>query len=115
VLPATEVVGGAVISNGVAYPTRHALAVPAGSARTATQDLGSGNPALDNQRREALEPHKANIRAFIGAGKWEYQVANHMKTLGLQALMVRGLNYRRALKLMGFQIALNGFVTVPPG
>ena len=110
-----EVVGGTVISNGIAYPTRHVMAVPAASTRTAAQDLRTGNPVLDNQRREALEPHRASITAFIGAGKWEYQVAAHMKTLGLQALMVRGLNYRRALKLMGFQIALNGLVTVPPG
>ena len=91
------------------------MAVPAGSSRTATEDLRSGNPALDNQRREALEPHKANIAAFIGAGKWEYLAAHHMKTLGLQTLMVRGFNYRRAIKLMGFQVALNGLVTVPPG
>jgi len=110
-----EVVGGTVISNGIAYPTRHALAVPAASTRTAAQDLRTGNPVLDNQRREALEPHKANIAAFIGAGKWEYLVANHMKTLGLQALMVRGFNYRKAIKLMGFRVAPNGLVTVPPG
>jgi hypothetical protein len=69
---------------------------------------------LDNQRREALEPHKANIAAFIGAGKWEFLVANHMKTLELQALKVREFNYRKAIKLMGFQVAQNGFVTVPP-
>jgi phospho-N-acetylmuramoyl-pentapeptide-transferase len=43
------------------------LAVPAGSASTATEDIRSGNPALDNQRRGALEPHGANIAAFIGA------------------------------------------------
>ena len=115
VLQVNEVVGGTVISNGRAYPTRHVLAVPAGSSRTATEDLRRGNPALDNQRREALEPHKANIAAFIGAGKWEYLVANHMKTLGLQALMVRGFNYRKAKKLIGFQVALNGLVTAPPG
>ena len=71
-----EVVGGTIISNGRSYPTRHALAVPAASTATVSEDMRSGNPALDNQRKEALEPHRASIAAFIGDnGKWEFEVA----------------------------------------
>ena len=109
-----EVVGGTIISNGHSYPTRHALAVPAASTATAAEDMRSGNPGLDNQRKEALEPHKASIAAFVGDGKWEFEVAAHMKTLGLAPMMTKGFSFRKALLLLGFRVAADGKVTQAP-
>ena len=115
VRPVREVVGGTIISNGQAFSTRHALAVPVGSTATVAEDLRSGNPDLDNQRKEALEQYKASIAAFIGDnGKWEFEVAAHMKTLGMAAMMTRGLNYRKALLLLGFHVASSTLVTKTP-
>ena len=115
VRPVREVVGGTIISNGQAFSTRHALAVPVGSTATVAEDLRSGNPDLDNQRKEALEPHKASIAAFIGDnGKWEFEVAEHMKSLGLAPMMTKGFNYRRAILLLGFRVAANNKVTKAP-
>ena len=37
-----------------------------------------------------------------------------MKTLGLAALMTRGLNYRKALLLLGFHVASSTLVTKTP-
>ena len=77
--------------------------------------MRSGNPALDNQRKEALEPHRASVAAFIDDnGKWEFEVAEHMKSLGLAAMMTRGLNYRKALLLLGFHVASSTLVTKAP-
>ena len=115
VRPVREVVGGTIISGGQAFSTRHALAVPVGSTATVAEDLRSGNPDLDNQRKEALEQYKASIAAFIGDnGKWEFEVSAHMKTLGMAAMMTRGLNYRKALLLLGFHVANNTLVTKTP-
>ena len=110
-----EVVGGTIISNGRSYPTRHALAVPAASTATVSEDMRSGNPSLDNQRREALEPHRASIAAFIGDnGKWEFEVAAHIKSLGLAPMRTKDFSYRKAILLLGFKVASNSKVTKAP-
>ena len=114
VRPSQAVVGGTVFSGGTAYPTRHVHAVPAATAAVNSEGLRSGNQQLDNQRHSRLDPFKARIVAFVGDGKWEFEVASHMKTLGMAALMTNGLNYRKALLLLGFHVAANnGWVTKP--
>ena len=49
----------------------------------------------------------------MGIGKWEFEVAAHMKTLGMADLMKNGLNYRKALLLLGFADDAKGKVTMP--
>ena len=55
---------------------------------------------------------KRSLRA-VGAGKWEFEVAAHMKTLGMADLMKNGLNYRKAILLLDVVVDAKGKVTMP--
>ena len=47
--------------------------------------------------------------AFVGEGKWEFQVAAYMKTLGIGAPLILGVfNYRAALRMLGFHVSSDG-------
>ena len=61
----------------------------------------------------SLDPFKAQLLQYVGIGKWEFEVAAHMKTLGMADLMKNGLNYRKALLLLGFAVDGRGKVTMP--
>ena len=111
--------GGLVVdTEGNAYKSRHALAVPAASAPAAhTEGMRGGNALLEQRQREALEPYRAGIAAFVGAGpKWIHEVAAHMKAAGVQPLIKNGLTYKKALVFLGYHVDARGSVTpnAPP-
>ena len=100
-------------TQGNVHASRHALAVPQGSGHIDTGGLGGGSAPIDAKRNSTLERFKASIAQYVGAGKWEFEVAAHMKTLGMATLMTSGLNYRKALVLLGFAVNDKGRVTTP--
>ena len=101
-----------VDSHGDVFVGRHVLPVAAGSGHINTEGLRGGSSPVDEKRKAALEPFKGQIAAYIGAeGKWLHEVAQKMKDLNMADLISRGLNYRTALLLLGFQVAQNGRVT----
>jgi hypothetical protein len=105
-----KVIGGTVYSEtGDAFPTRHVLPVPAGTEPVSTHGMHGGSAQTDRLRLQTLEPHKDHISNFLGdEGKPEFEVANYMKEMGMDKLMVQGLNYRKALRLLGFTVHGNG-------
>ena len=90
------------------------LAVPAATEVVNTGAISGGNEQIDKLRLASLQPYKASIVAFIGAGpKWIHEISQHMKEIGAQPLMKNGLNYKKALTLLGFLVDDRGQVTVP--
>ena len=87
---------------GRGYPTRHVLPVERSSEAVNTTNLQGGSARIDRVRLEKLEPHRAAITAFVGAGKTENEVVRYMKTLGMDQLTNAGFNFRNMLKLLGF-------------
>jgi hypothetical protein len=92
-----------VDTEGDEFIGRHVLPVPVGSTDFAsTRTIVA--PA-DEKKKAALEPFKAQVANFLGnQGKFEFEVANYMKEIGMARLMVHGLSYRRAMQLMGFTV-----------
>ena len=103
-----KVIGGMVYSEtGQGYPTRHALAVPSGTDAVNTEGMRGGSDQTDRLRLQILAPYKQRIADFLGdLGKFEFEVANYMKEIGMEPLMTQGLSYRKALRLLAF--AVNG-------
>ena len=100
--------------HGNSFKSRHTLAVPSGSANAShTENMRGGNALIERKQREALNPFKSRLEAFVGDGKWEFEVAAHMKTLDMAPLMKNGLNYRKSLLLLGFDVSDKGRVTKP--
>ena len=67
--------------------------------------MGGGSDQTDRLRLQILEPYKARIANFLGdLGKFEFEVANYMKEIGMAQLMTSGLSYRKALTLLGFTV-----------
>ena len=86
------------------FVSRHVLPVPAGSSDTKMGGPKAVAPA-DEKKKTALEPFKQRIADFLGdLGKFEFEVANYMKEIGMGPLMVHGLSYRRAMQLLGFTV-----------
>jgi hypothetical protein len=46
----------------------------------------------------------------VDAGKWLHEVATHMKGLGIR---LRGINFKKALQMLGYKVEDNGRVTLP--
>jgi Integrase core domain len=111
----SAVIGGDVVTtSGRSFPTRHVLAVPAATEAVNTGAISGGNEQIDKLRLASLQPYKASIVAFIGVGpKWIHEVSQHMKEIGAQPLMKNGLNYKKALTLLGFSVDDRGQVTIP--
>jgi hypothetical protein len=101
-------------THGNVFTSRHTLAVPQGSGPINTGGLSGGSAPIDAKRVASLDPFKAQILQYVGAGKWEFEVAAHMKTIGMADLMKNGLNYRKALLLLGFAVDGRGKVTPIP-
>jgi len=97
-------------AQGNTYKSRHTLAVPSGSApATHTEQMRGGNAIVERKQTSTLDPFKERIATFLGdLGKFEHEVATYMKELGMEALMTHGLNYRKALRLLGFTVHGNG-------
>ena len=94
---------------GEGFPTRHVLAVPGHTEAVSTAGMHGGSDQTDRLRLQTLEPYKDRISNFLGdEGKPEFEVANYMKEIGMDKLMVSGLNYRKALRLLGFTVHGNG-------
>ena len=84
---------------------RHVLAVPIGSSDINTGGTNKVVAPADEKKKLALEPFKERLSNFIGnLGKFEFEVANYMKEIGMERLMVHGLSYRRAMQLLGFTV-----------
>ena len=94
---------------GEGFPTRHVRAVPGDTEAVSTTGMQGGSDQTDRLRLQTLEPYKTRISNFLGdEGKAEFEVANYMKEIGMDKLMVSGLNYRKALRLLGFTVHGNG-------
>ena len=109
--------GGIVLdAKGNVYKSKHTLAVPSGSENIPdiTKGMRGGNALIERKNLEVLEPFKDQIKEYVSTdGKWEFQVAAHMKSLGMTPLLKNGLNYRKALLLLGFKVDEQGRVTHP--
>jgi len=87
------------------FVSRHVLPVPAGSTDINTGGTNKVVAPADEKKKTALEPFKERISNFLGnLGKFEFEVANYMKEIGMAPLMVHGLSYRRAMQLLGFTV-----------
>jgi len=102
----SKVIGGKVYSEtGQGYPTRHVLAVPSTTEAVNTEGMHGGSEQTDRLRLQTIEPYKQRISDFLGnLGKFEFEVANYMKEIGMEPLMTHGLTYRKALRLLGFTV-----------
>ena len=102
----SKVIGGKVYSEtGQGYPTRHVLAVPSTTEAVNTEGMHGGSEQTDRLRLQTIEPYKQRISDFLGnLGKFEFEVANYMKEIGMEPLMTQGLTYRKALRLLGFTV-----------
>ena len=101
-----KVIGGTVYSEtGQAYPTRHVLAIPSATEGVATEGMQGGSDQTDRLRLQTIAPYKQRISDFLGdLGKFEFEVANYMKEIGMAKLMTNGLSYRKAMTLLGFTV-----------
>jgi hypothetical protein len=105
-----QVVDGA----GRVWSTRHVLAVPSGSApATHTEGMHGGNALIERKNRDALAPYRDRVRAHVGEGKWIHEMAEYMKSLGMQPLMKGALNYKKAVLSFGLRVDDRGRVTDP--
>ena len=101
-----EVKGPWVIDeDGHQFPTRHVQAVPTHSGAINTEGMNGGSDQTDRLRLQTLAPYKQRISDYLGSlGKFEFEVANYMKEIGMEPLMIQGLSYRNALRLLGFTV-----------
>jgi hypothetical protein len=94
-----------VDEEGNVFPTRHVLAVPVHSGPINTEGMRGGSEQTDRLRSQILEPYKQRISDFVGdLGKFEFEVANYMKEIGMEPLMTQGLSYRKAPRVLGFTV-----------
>ena len=101
-------------TKGEVYRSKLTQAVPSSSDAVRTQGLRGGSVLLQRKDSAALEPFKQRILDYVTPeGKWEFEVAGHMKSLGMESVMKRGLNFRKALLLLGFNVDSRGRVTPP--
>ena len=101
-------------TKGNVYKSKFTQAVPSSSDTVKTQGLRGGSVLLQRKDNAALEPYKQRILEFVGPeGKWEFEVAAHMKSLGMESVLKRGLNFRKALLLLGFKVDSRGRVAPP--
>jgi hypothetical protein len=101
-------------TKGEVYRSKLTQAVPSSSEAVRTQGLRGGSVLLQRKDSAALEPFKQRILDFVTPeGKWEFEVAGHMKSLGMESVMKRGLNFRKALLLLGFKVDSRGRVAPP--
>ena len=97
-----------VDEQGRKFPTKRVLGVPAGSANVAAgaaQGMRGGSVLIDNLRKASVAPFAHRLEEFLGLDTFTLpRVVAKMKQLGMAQLMVRGLNYKLALELLGFKV-----------
>ena len=107
----SKVAGTTVFSSGKAYSTRHVLPVSAGSGAVSIEGLTGGSEQVNKARLESVRPFKDRLVEYLGSWKWLHEMADRMKELGMAELMKNGLNYKKALELLGFEVDARGKVT----
>jgi hypothetical protein len=107
----SKVAGTTVFSSGKAYSTRHVLPVSADSGAVSTEGLTGGSEQVNKARLESVRPFKDRLVEYLGSWKWLHEMADQMKELGMAELMKNGLNYKKALELLGFEVDARGKVT----
>jgi hypothetical protein len=107
----SKVAGTTVFSDGKAYPTRHVLPVAAGSGNVSIEGLTGGSEQVNKARRDSVKPFKEQLVAYLGEGKWLHEMAAEMIRLQVPGLRKNGFSPKKALLLLGFQVAANGNVT----
>jgi hypothetical protein len=95
---------------GAEFNTRDVLGVPSGSAAaTHTTGMHGGSVLINRLNLETLAPFKDRILAFVGAGRWIHEVADYMKSIHVP--LPRGVNFKRALVLLGLHVDEKGVVS----
>ena len=105
----SEIKGAEVLDeHGRSYATKRVLAVPVGSehvAPGAAMGMRGGSLLTENIRKASLKPFAHQLEEFLGLDTVSMASAvAKMKQLGMARLMVRGLNYKLALELLGFKV-----------
>jgi hypothetical protein len=101
-------------TKGNVYKSKFTQAVPSSSENVITQGMRGGSVLIQTKNTEALQPFKQSILDFVTpVGRWEFEVAAHMKSIGMESVLKRGLNFRKALLLLGFKVDGRGRVTPP--
>ena len=101
-------------TEGNIYKSKQTLAVPSSSENVITQSMRGGSVLIQTKNEEALQPFKQSIVDFVTPkGRWEFEVAAHMKSIGVETVLKKGLNFRKALLLLGFKVDDRGRVTLP--
>lgn len=108
--------GGIVLdTDGNVHKSKFTLPVPGGSepvSIASTAGMRGGSALIERRNLAALEPYRGQITSFVAEGnRIEFQVADFMKSIGMAPLIKGGLNYRKALNLLGFNVDGRGFVT----
>ena len=101
---------------GRVYRSKFVRAVPSSSQSVTlnTKTLRGGNVLIQRKNVENLEAYKRRLLDFVPPeGLWEFQVADYMKSIGMETVLKRGLNFRKALLLLGFTVDSRGRVTPP--
>jgi hypothetical protein len=104
-----EIKGGNVIDeHGQSYATKRVLAVPIGSqhiAPGASTGMRGGSLLTENIRKASLKPFAHQLEEYLGLDTIGMAtVITKMKHMGMARLMIRGLNYKLALELLGFTV-----------
>ena len=100
--------GNVIDKEGNHFATKRVLAVPDTSNRTAPgaiRGLRGGSLLTENLRKAALKPYAHQLEEYLSLDTLSLaNVVNKMKELGMAKVMVRGLNYKLALELLGFTV-----------
>jgi hypothetical protein len=104
--------GRVVDEEGNVHPTRHVQRVSEGSTNVDLSGLGAGSVHTDGRFRQAIEPWKERVLAFLGEGVKALNVmSEYMKHAGMATLMHGGLTYKKSLELFGLHITSTGYVS----
>jgi hypothetical protein len=101
---------------GRVYNSKFVRAVPSSSQSVTvnTKTLRGGNVLIQRKNAENLQSYKQRLLDFVPPeGLWEFQVAEYMKSIGMESVLKRGLNFRKALLLLGFTVNERGLVQPP--
>ena len=75
------------------------------------EGLTGGSEQVNKARLESVKPFKAQLIAYLGEWKWLHEMAEEMVRLGVPDLRRNGFGPKKALLLLGFQVAATGKVT----
>jgi hypothetical protein len=89
--------------------------VEGGGVASVLQSVQHGAPRgfteAEKAKLDSLTPFKEELVNYVGQGKWVHEMAAKMKELGMADIVKNGLNYPKALLLLGFDIGDRGRVT----